>query len=135
MQNPMEEFKKSFTKTYNIQGKEFLFRSLSTKETDDIEKEVARKTVSLTDDSKFNTRKIETLAVSLVSVDGILLKNFEEVQIAISKGGNEKEEIKNLLGELDESFTSLLYLFYLEMLKEKDKRFEADAKLLESLNK
>lgn len=133
--NPMSEFKKNYTKEYEIQGKKFLFRSLSTKETDDIEKEVARKTVSLTDDSKFNTRKIETLAVSLVSVNGILLKNFEEVQIAISKGGNEKEEIKNLLGELDESFTSLLYLFYLEMLKEKDKRFEADAKLLESLNK
>ena len=133
--NPMEEFKKNYTKEYEIQGKKFLFRSLSTRETDEIEKEVARKTVSLTDDSKFNTRKIETLASALVSVDGILLKQFDEVQIAVSKGGNEREEIKKVLGDLDESFTSLLFLFYLEMLKEKDKRFEADAKLLESLNK
>ena len=133
--NPMAEFKKNYTKEYEIQGKKFLFRSLSTKETDDIEKEVARRTVSLTDDSKFNTRKIETLASALVSVDGVLLKQFDEVQIAVSKGGNEREEIKKVLGDLDESFTSLLFLFYLEMLKEKDKRFEADAKLLESLNK
>lgn len=131
----MEEFKKNYTKEYEIQGKKFLFRSLSTRETDEIEKEVARRTVSLTDDSKFNTRKIETLASALVSVDGILLKQFDEVQIAVSKGGNEREEIKKVLGDLDESFTSLLFLFYLEMLKEKDKRFEADTKLLESLNK
>ena len=133
--NPMAEFKKNYTKEYEIQGKKFLFRSLSTRETDEIEKEVARRTVSLTDDSKFNTRKIETLASALVSVDGVLLKQFDEVQIAVSKGGNEREEIKKVLGDLDESFTSLLFLFYLEMLKEKDKRFEADAKLLESLNK
>lgn len=133
--NPMEEFKKNYTKEYEIQGKKFLFRSLSTRETDEIEKEVARKTVSLTDDSKFNTRKIETLASALVSVDGVLLKQFDEVQIAVSKGGNEREEIKKVLGDLDESFTSLLFLFYLEMLKEKDKRFEEDTKFLESLNK
>lgn len=133
--NPMAEFKKNYTKEYEIQGKKFLFRSLSTKETDEIEKEVARKTVSLTDDSKSNTRKIETLALALVSVDGILLKQFDEIQVAISKGGNEKEEIKKFLGDLDESFTSLLFLFYLQMLKEKDKKFEKDTELLESLNK
>lgn len=133
--NPMEEFKKNFMKEFEIQGKKFLFRSLSTKETDDIEKEVARKSVSLSDDSKFNTRKIETLASSLVSVDGILLKQFEEIQLAVSKGANEKEEIKKLIGELDESFTNLLYLFYLQMIKQKDERFKKDAEFLDSLNK
>lgn len=133
--NPMEEFKKNFTKEFEIQGKKFLFRSLSTKETDDIEKEVARKAVSLSDDSKFNTRKVETLASSLVSVDGILLKQFEEIQLAVSKGGNEKEEIKKMLGELDESFTNLLFLFYLEMVKEKDEKYKKDAEFLDSLNK
>lgn len=135
MQNPMEEFKKSFTKTYNIQGKKFLFRSLSTKETDDIEKEVARKTVSLTDDSKFNTRKVETLAISLISVDGIALSKFEEVQVAVSKGIAEKEAIKEEISSWDESFTTLLFLFYLEMLKEKDKKFEKDAEFLNSISK
>lgn len=133
--NPMEEFKKNYTKEFEIQGKRFLFRSLSTKETDDIEKEVARKAVSLSDDSKFNTRKVETLASSLVSVDGILLKQFEEIQLAVSKGGNEKEEIKKMLGELDESFTNLLFLFYLEMVKEKDEKYKKDAEFLDSLNK
>lgn len=133
--NPMEEFKKNYTKEFEIQGKKFLFRSLSTKETDDIEKEVARKAVSLSDDSKFNTRKVETLASSLVSVDGILLKQFEEIQLAVSKGGNEKEEIKKMLGELDESFTNLLFLFYLEMVKEKDEKYKKDAEFLDSLNK
>ena len=133
--NPMEEFKKNFTKEFEIQGKKFLFRSLSTKETDDIEKEVSRKAVSLSDDSKFNTRKVETLASSLVSVDGILLKQFEEIQLAVSKGGNEKEEIKKMLGELDESFTNLLFLFYLEMVKEKDEKYKKDAEFLDSLNK
>lgn len=133
--NPMSEFKKSFTKTYNIQGKEFLFRSLSTKETDDIEKEVARKTVSLTDDSKFNTRKVETLAISLISVDGIALSKFEEVQVSVSKGVTEKEAIKEEISSWDESFTTLLFLFYLEMLKEKDKKFEKDAEFLNSISK
>lgn len=133
--NPMEEFKKNYTKEFSIQGKRFLFRSLSTKETDDIEKEVSRKAVSLSDDSKFNTRKVETLASSLVSVDGILLKQFEEIQLAVSKGGNEKEEIKKMLGELDESFTNLLFLFYLEMVKEKDEKYKKDAEFLDSLNK
>lgn len=133
--NPMSEFKKNYTKEYEIQGKKFLFRSLSTKETDDIEKEVARKTVSLTDDSKSNTRKIETLTFALVSVDGIALSKFEEVQVAISKGVAEKEAIKEEISSWDESFTSLLFLFYLQMLKEKDKRFEKDAELLESLNR
>ena len=133
--NPMEEFKKNYTKEFEIQGKRFLFRSLSTKETDDIEKEVARKAVSLSDDSKFNTRKVETLASSLVSVDGILLKQFEEIQLAVSKGGNEKEEIKKMLGELDESFTNLLFLFYLEMVKEKDEKYKKDAEFLDNLNK
>lgn len=133
--NPMEEFKKNYTKEFEIQGKRFLFRSLSTKETDDIEKEVSRKAVSLSDDSKFNTRKVETLASSLVSVDGILLKQFEEIQLAVSKGGNEKEEIKKMLGELDESFTNLLFLFYLEMVKEKDEKYKKDAEFLDSLNK
>lgn len=135
MQNPMEEFKKSFTKTYNIQGKEFLFRSLSTKETDEIEKEVARRTVSLSDDSKFNTRKIETLAVSLVSVDGTLLSKFEEIQIAVSKGIAEKEAIKEEISSWDESFTSLLFLFYLEMVKEKDQKYQKDAEFLNSISK
>lgn len=133
--NPMSEFKKSFTKTYNIQGKEFLFRSLSTKETDEIEKEVARRTVSLSDDSKFNTRKIETLAVGLVSVDGTLLSKFEEIQIAVSKGISEKEAIKEEISSWDESFTSLLFLFYLEMIKEKDQKYQKDTEFLNSITK
>ena len=133
--NPMSEFKKSFTKTYNIQGKEFLFRSLSTKETDEIEKEVARRTVSLSDDSKFNTRKIETLAISLISVDGIALSKFEEVQVAVSKGVAEKEAIKEEISSWDESFTSLLFLFYLEMVKEKDQKYQKDAEFLNSISK
>ena len=131
----MSEFKKSFTKTYNIQGKEFLFRSLSTKETDEIEKEVARRTVSLSDDSKFNTRKIETLAISLISVDGIALSKFEEVQVAVSKGVAEKEAIKEEISSWDESFTSLLFLFYLEMVKEKDQKYQKDAEFLNSISK
>lgn len=133
--NPMAEFKKNYTKEYEIQGKKFLFRSLSTKETDDIEKEVARKTVSLTDDSKFNTRKVETLAISLISVDGIALSKFEEVQVAISKGVAEKEAIKEEISSWDESFTSLLFLFYLEMLKEKDTKYQKDAEFLNSISK
>ena len=130
MANPMSEFKQGFSKSYEIQGKTFLFRSLSTKESNEIEKEVARQTVSLNDDSTFNTRKIETLASCLVSVDGTNLNKFEDIQIEVSKGTSEREAIKNMLGELDDSFTSLLYLFYLDMLKEKDKRYEKEANFL-----
>lgn len=134
MNNPMAEFKQNFTKTYTIQGKEFLFRSLSTKESNEIEKSVARQTVSLNDDSTFNTRKIETLAVCLVSIDGVSLNKLEDIQVEVSKGTPEKEAIKNMLGELDDSFTSLLYLYYLDLLKNKDKKYEAEAKYLNGSN-
>lgn len=132
--NPMAEFKKSYSKEYEIQGHKFLFRSLSTKESNEIEKAVARQTVSLNDDSTFNTRKIETLAVALVSVDGTPLKQFEEIQIEISKGGNEKDLIKTEIESWDDAFSSLLYLYYLDMLKEKDARYEKEAKYLNSSN-
>ena len=132
MANPMSEFKQGFSKSYEIQGKTFLFRSLSTKESNEIEKEVARQTVSLNDDSTFNTRKIETLASCLVSVDGTNLNKFEDIQIEVSKGTSEREAIKNMLGELDDSFTSLLYLYYLDLLKIKDKRYEKEASFLNS---
>lgn len=132
MANPMSEFKQGFSKSYEIQGKTFLFRSLSTKESNEIEKEVARQTVSLNDDSTFNTRKIETLASCLVSVDGTNLNKFEDIQIEVSKGTSEREAIKNMLGELDDSFTSLLYLYYLDLLKEKDKKYEKEASFLNS---
>ena len=130
----MAEFKKSYSKEYEIQGHKFLFRSLSTKESNEIEKAVARQTVSLNDDSTFNTRKIETLAVALVSVDGTPLKQFEEIQIEISKGGNEKDLIKTEIESWDDAFSSLLYLYYLDMLKEKDARYEKEAKYLNSSN-
>lgn len=133
MANPMSEFKQGFSKSYEIQGKTFLFRSLSTKESNEIEKEVARQTVSLNDDSTFNTRKIETLASCLVSVDGTNLNKFEDIQIEVSKGTSEREAIKNMLGELDDSFTSLLYLYYLDLLKEKDKKYEKEASFLNSV--
>lgn len=133
MANPMSEFKQGFSKSYEIQGKTFLFRSLSTKESNEIEKEVARQTVSLNDDSTFNTRKIETLASCLVSVDGTNLNKFEDIQIEVSKGTSEREAIKNMLGELDDSFTSLLYLYYLDLLKLKDKRYEKEASFLNSV--
>ena len=133
MANPMSEFKQGFSKTYEIQGKTFLFRSLSTKESNEIEKEIARQTVSLNDDSTFNTRKIETLASCLVSVDGTNLNKFEDIQIEVSKGTSEIEAIKNMLGELDDSFTSLLYLYYLDLLKEKDKKYEKEANFLNSV--
>ena len=132
--NPMSEFKKSFTKEYSIAGHTFLFRSLSTKESNEVEKSVARQTVSLNDDSTFNTRKIETLAVALVSVDGTPLKQFEDIQIEISKGGNEKELIKAEIESWDDSFSSLLYLFYLDLLKQKDAKYEKEAKFLNSSN-
>ena len=111
--NPMEEFKKNYTKEFEIQGKKFLFRSLSTKETEQVEREIAKKSIAFTNDSIFNVRKIETLAMALVSVDGQLLKQFEDVQIGISKGGNEKELIKEEISSWEDSFTSLLFLYYL----------------------
>lgn len=132
--NPMSEFKKSFSKEYEIQNHKFLFRSLSTKESNEIEKAVARQTVSLNDDSTFNTRKIETLAIALVSVDGTPLKQFEDIQIEISKGGNEKDLVKAEIESWEDSFTSLLFLYYLDMLKQKDAKYEKETKYLNGSN-
>lgn len=132
--NPMSEFKKSFSKEYEIQNHKFLFRSLSTKESNEIEKAVARQTVSLNDDSTFNTRKIETLAVALVSIDGTPLSQLEDIQIEVSKGGNEKDLIKAEIESWEDSFTSLLFLYYLDMLKLKDKKYEKETKYLNGSN-
>ncbi len=132
----MNEFKKTFTKTYNIQNKNFLFRSLSTKEVSDIEKEVTKVRFTLNnEDECFTTRVIETLARCLVSVDGTQLNKIEDVQVDISKGKNELDSIKAMIGELDSSFTTLLYLYYLEMLKEKDSKYQKETEFLNSLNK
>lgn len=132
--NPMSEFKKSFSKEYTIQKHKFLFRSLSTKESNEIEKSVARQTVSLNDDSTFNTRKIETLAIALVSIDGTPLSQLEDIQIEVSKGGNEKDLIKAEIESWEDSFTSLLFLYYLDMLKLKDKKYEKETKYLNGSN-
>lgn len=132
--NPMSEFKKNFSKEYDIQNHKFLLRSLSTKEANEIEKSVARQTVSLNDDSTFNTRKIETLAVALVSVDGTPLRQFEDIQIEVSKGGNEKDLIKAEIESWDDSFSSLLYLHYLDLLKLKDAKYEKETKYLNGSN-
>lgn len=132
--NPMSEFKKSFTKEYEIQNHKFLFRSLSTKESNEVEKSVARQTVSLNDDSTFNTRKIETLAVALVSVDGTPLNKFEDIQVEVSKGGNEKDLVKAEIESWEDSFTSLLFLYYLDMLKQKDTKYEKETKYLNGSN-
>ena len=107
-----------------------MFRSLSTKESNEIEKSVARQTVSLNDDSTFNTRKIETLAVALVSIDGTPLSQLEDIQIEVSKGSNEKDLIKAEIESWEDSFTSLLFLYYLDMLKLKDKKYEKETKYL-----
>lgn len=128
--NPMEEFKKSFTKEFEIQGKKFLFRSLSTKETEQIEREISKRATSINDDSTFSIRKIETLASSLVSVNGIVLKQFENIQIGISKGENERELIKEEIASWEDSFTSLLFLYYLDMIKQKDQKYEKELSYL-----
>lgn len=133
--NPMQEFKKNFSKEYDIQNHKFLLRSLSTKEANEIEKSVARQTVSLNDDSTFNTRKIETLAKCLVSVDGTPLNKFEDIQVEVSKGKDEKELVKEEISSWEDSFTTLLYLFYLEMLKEKDSKYQKETEFLNSSNK
>jgi len=132
--NPMSEFKKNFSREYEIQNKKFLFRSLSTKESNEVEKAVARQLVAINDESSFNTRKIETLAVALVSVDGVPLKQFDDIQIEISKGGNEKDLIKAEIESWEDSFTSLLYLYYLDMIKQKDTKYEKETKYLNGLN-
>ena len=133
MANPMSEFKKSFTKEYDIQNHKFLLRSLDTRESNEIEKEVARQTVSLNDESTFNTRKIETLAVCIVSIDGTPINKFDDIQVEISKGGNEKELVRKEIESWDDSLSSLIYLFYLDMLKLKDKKYEKEANFLNSV--
>lgn len=130
MNNPMSEFKKNYTKQYTIQGKTFLFRSLSTKETSDIEKEIAKKIVSINDDSSFGIRKIETLALALVSVDGTPLNKFENILVELSKGANEKDLIKEEIGSWEDSFSTILFMYYLAMIKEKDAKYNVESEFL-----
>ena len=128
--NPMSEFKKSFTKEYEIQGKKFLFRALTAKEASDVDKAVFKNVMLLSDEALLNTRKIETLAIALVSVDNIPLSKFDNIQTEVSKGNNEKELIKEEIGSWDNSLTTVLYLYYLDMIKDKDSKLQKDVDFL-----
>ena len=132
--NPMQEFKEAYTKTYEIQGKKMVFRSLSSKEQEEVEKYVYSRIFNINDESQYNIRKIEVLVRALVSVDAVLIKNFPEIQAKVSKGEDSLSAIRQEISEWDDTLTTLLYSYYLKMREEKDLKYQKELDFLSSQN-
>ena len=126
MANPMAEFKKSYTKEFDVGGRTFVLRSLSTGEVEDIEATLRRKYGSSDTDSLSQPlQKTEVLCRAIVSVDGIPIRQFDTV-IADSGSMSEEDAVRKEVSSWDDTVTAMLHLCYLSLIKEKDERFRDD---------
>ncbi len=102
-------------KEFDFGGKKVVFRTLTQKEMDEVMKDIPR-----TDLAMFELEKVPILARSLVSVNGVSISAFSEVQDAINE--NEKVNvtavIEKILSKMDTSTVNALYSLYGELLQE-----------------
>ena len=131
--NPMSEYKKSLTKEFNLGEHKVIMRSLTSKELEDIEKIVTFKITNFSNQAVYQIKKIEILARSLVSIDGISLRQFEEVQNEIAKTDNPDliAIIRKEIESWDASATDILYGFYNILMEEKAKEFKKELDFLQ----
>ena len=86
--NPMSEYKKPLTKEFSLGEHKVIMRSLSSKELEDVEKEITYKIANFSNSAVYQIKKNEILARSIVSIDGVVLKQFEEIQGELAKTEN-----------------------------------------------
>lgn len=132
--NPMSEYKKSLTKEFNLGEHKVIMRSLTSKELEDIEKAITFKITNFSNSAIYQIKKIEILTRSIVSVDGIAIRQFEEVQNEISKTENPDliAIIRKEIESWDNSATDVLYGFFNSLMEEKAKEYKKELDFLNS---
>lgn len=132
--NPMADYKKSLTKEFNLGEHKVIMRSLTSKELEDIEKAITFKITNFSNSAIYQIKKIEILTRSIVSVDGIAIRQFEEVQNEISKTENPDliAIIRKEIESWDNSATDVLYGFFNSLMEEKAKEYKKELDFLNS---
>lgn len=134
--NPMEEYKKPLTKEFDLGEHKVILRTLSSKELEDIEKEITFKLANFSTSAVYQIKKTEILSRSIVSIDGVILKHFDNVQTELSSTENVdiQKIIRKEIESWDSTVTDVLYGFFNLLLEEKGKQFKKELDFINSLS-
>lgn len=132
--NPMEEFKQQQTKEVKLGDKlTILLKDLTAKDSAEIENRVAMVSVKDTM-SEYQMRKIETLKRCIVSINNVLLKDFDNVKKDLSNSISEDIAIQNEIMSWNSIITDKIYNYYLQFLKERNEKIDKDINFQNSLS-
>lgn len=133
--NPMKDFKEA-SKEVLIQGKKVVFKSLSSKEIEEINESI-KNTLQISDDVKLKEHpkysdefQTSVLALCIKSIDGVKLDDFDEVKQNIKNGANSLAAKKEEVTSWDSVMSSILFGYYLKFLDEKNRRYDKDLNFL-----
>lgn len=132
--NPMEEFKQQQTKEVKLGDKlTILLKDLTAKDSAEIENRVAMVSVKDTM-SEYQMRKIETLKRCIVSINNVLLKDFDNVKKDLSNSISEDIAMQNEIMSWNSIITDKIYNYYLQFLKERNEKIDKDINFQNSLS-
>ena len=134
--NPMEEYKKPLTKEFSLGEHKVILRTLNSKELETIEKDITFKLANFSTSAVYQIKKIEILSRSIVSIDGISLKQFENIQSEISTSENPdlQKIIRKEIESWDSTVTDIMYSYYNVLMEEKGKQFKKELDFLNAQN-
>lgn len=134
--NPMEEYKKPLTKEFSLGEHKVILRTLNSKELETIEKDITFKLANFSTSAVYQIKKIEILSRSIVSIDGISLKQFENIQSEISTSENPDllKIIRKEIESWDSTVTDIMYSYYNLLMEEKGKQFKKELDFLNAQN-
>ncbi|MCM1260575.1 MAG: hypothetical protein NC222_06430 [Staphylococcus sp.] len=132
----MSEYKKPLTKEFSLGEHKVILRTLSSKELEDIEKEITFKLANFSTSAVYQIKKVDILTKSLVSVDGISLKHFENIQAEMSTSENAdiNKLIRKEIESWDSTTTDILYGYFNLLMEEKGKQFKKELDFLNAQN-
>ena len=131
----MSEYKKPLTKEFSLGEHKVVLRSLTSKELEDIEKSITYKLTNFSNSAIYQIKKIEILARSIVTIDGIAMRQFEEITSELAKAENPDLTaiIRKEIESWDSSATDVLYGFYNVLMDEKSKEYKKELDFLSSM--
>lgn len=134
--NPMSEYKKPLTKEFELGEHKVVLRTLNSKELEDIEKEITFKLTNFSTSAVYQIKKVDILTKSLVSVDGIALKQFENIQSEISTSENPdiNKLIRKEIESWDSTATDILYSYFNMLMEEKGKQYKKELDFINTQN-
>lgn len=132
----MEEYKKPLTKEFSLGEHKVILRTLNSKELETIEKEITFKLANFSTSAVYQIKKIEILSRSIVSIDGISLKQFENIQSEISTTEHPDlhKIIRKEIESWDSTVTDVIYGYFNVLMEEKSKQFKKELDFLNAQN-